>query len=262
MWVRRTFLLCLSLLAVGGCVESMVPGPLDRVQPVSDHARAGNVYLLRGWIGIFSYGIDKLGSEIEESGVRATVYQDDQWRALADKIAAEYRAAPQREPLVLVGHSYGADDVLRISRELDAAGIPVDLVVTLDPVTPPQVPKNIRLCYNIFQSNGVMDTLPFLRGIPLNQETKGAGELVNVDIRKDRTDLLEPGTDHFNIEKKAKVHGEVIKQVLTFCPPRTDWTAAQAAHGPTATNSPERRPSYYSGPWQQAGAGATPETHP
>jgi len=28
--------------------------------------------------------------------------------------------------------------------------------------------------------------------------------LENVDVRKDRTDLLEPGTDHFNIEKKGK----------------------------------------------------------
>ena len=138
-----------------------------------------------------------------------------------------------REPLVLVGHSYGADDVIRIARELEEAHIGVDLVVTLDPVTPPAVPGNVRLAYNLFESNAIMDHLPFLRGIPLEAEAAGAKNVVNVDIRADRPDLVEPGLDHFNIEKKEKIHAEVLKEILAVCPVRTmarTRRASPAAH--------------------------------
>ena len=101
-----------------GCARSTRPGNLAYVQPTSDRPRAGNVYLLRGFIGIFSEGIDRLTQQINETGTRAVVYQDDQWSALARKIAQQYRDADDSEPLVLIGHSYGADDVVRIAREL------------------------------------------------------------------------------------------------------------------------------------------------
>src|SRR5687767_8719344 len=122
------------VLATTGCV-SMKPGALARVRPVSDQPRAGNAYLLRGFIGVFSTGVDDLARQIDASGVRANVYQDDQWAALARTIAQKYKHARHAEPLVLIGHSYGADDVVRIARELDKANVPVDLLVTLDPVT-------------------------------------------------------------------------------------------------------------------------------
>jgi hypothetical protein len=226
--LRQIGLLGLLLIA-GGCT-SMTPGRMENVRVDSDRPRAGNVYLLRGWIGIFSYGINELGEKLNKSGVRACVYQDDQWSALAEAIKQKYRSAKGAEPLVLIGHSFGADDVLRVSRELGQAGVAVDLVVTLDPVTPPDVPANVRRCYNIYQSNGAWDNVPAFRGVPL-KAAEGT-ELANVDIRKDRTDLLEPGTDHFNIEKKSKVHQEVLKQVLATCPPREQWARGRAVPAP------------------------------
>src|SRR5258706_2819229 len=63
-----------------GCTKSMIRGDLNRIQPYSDQPRAGNVYLLRGFIGIWSYGIDGIGREINESGVRANVDRWEQWR--------------------------------------------------------------------------------------------------------------------------------------------------------------------------------------
>ena len=220
-------LIVLALLASPGCSKTTRPGPLDRVQPFSDKPRAGNAYLLRGFIGVFSEGVDNLGREIDRSGVRAHVYQDDQWAALARTIAREYQGKRDAEPLVLIGHSYGADDVIRIARELDKANVPVALLVTLDPVTPPPVPKNVREALNIYQSNGAWDALPFLRGVPVKADAQFVGRLDNFDIRKDRRDLLEPGTDHFNIEKKGAVHEEVVGNVLMTCPPRQTWLATR-----------------------------------
>ena len=226
-------LIALYAASSAGCTSSTKPGPLDRVQPVSSKSRAGNAYLLRGFIGVFSTGVDDLTRQINHSGVRAHVYQDSQWAVLAREIAREYRDVPDAEPLVLIGHSYGADDVIRIARELDKANVPVDLLVTLDPVTPPPVPKNVRHALNIYQSNGAWDALPFLRGVPVKRDRGFVGRLDNFDIKKDRRDLLEPGTDHFNIEKKNAVHEEVVGHVLMTCPPRQTWLATRGKLPPT-----------------------------
>ncbi len=230
-WMKQTtMIVVLGLALVGsGCTKSMTPGKMQWVRADSDQQRAGNTYLLRGWIGIFSSGIDNLTQQINDSGVRAHVYQDDQWADLAKHLRDAYRADPNHEPLCLVGHSYGADDVLRVARELKKDNIPVDLIVTLDPVTPIDVPTNVKHCVNIYQSNGVWDTMPWLRGVPIKAETTST-QLVNYNIRVDRTDLLEADTDHFNIEKKQKIHSEILKYVLQTCPSREMWVAAHRSY--------------------------------
>jgi len=117
------------------------------------------------------------------------------------------------------------------------------------------VPKNVAFAYNLYQSNGVFDTMPWLRGIPMEQEKNIPGQLANVNIRKDRTDLLEPGTDHFNIEKKAKIHGEVIAKVLGTCPPRQSWAAAHGQSLPALTMNavPTTRPARTASPTAMLG---------
>lgn len=227
----RLALICLSAIALAGC-SAMTPGHVDAVGPVSTAPRVGNVYLLRGFIGVFSTGIDHLGTEVNAAGIHGEVFQDDQWSALANAIAVRYHGHLDAEPLVLIGHSYGADDVVNISRKLDAAGIPVDLLVTLDPVTPQPVPKNVRLCVNLYQSNGVWDKLPWLRGIPLQQEPGATGKLYNANIRTDRRDLLDPDVNHFNIEKKQKIHNEVLRVLLSVCPTRQEWMASRTNKSP------------------------------
>src|SRR5262245_55533751 len=91
--------LLLPLLAVASAGCSIPPdGEMDKVQLVSEKARVGNVYLLRGWIGIFSTGMDALTDKINAAGVRANVYQDTQWGELADTIKERYEATRRREP--------------------------------------------------------------------------------------------------------------------------------------------------------------------
>src|SRR5438045_6473064 len=190
---RPTTLIALGIFCAflsAGC-SSMKPGDIARVQPVSDQPYAGNVYLLRGFIGIWSYGINDIGKKIAASGIRASIYQEDQWGLLCDAIIHRYKDNPSHEPLVIIGHSYGADDSIKLAKKLREHNITIDLVITLDPVTPPKVPTNIRLCYNIYQP-GLLDMLPFFRGVKL--EAEDPHNLQNVNIRGERRDLLEPGT--------------------------------------------------------------------
>src|SRR5258708_16626 len=144
---RRTAASIIVLLAgmmSVGCTKSMIPGDLNRIQPYSDQPRAGNVYLLRGFIGIWSYGIDGIGREINESGVRANVYRCEQGREVRGEIIRKYKDQKSSEPLVIVAHSWGADHALDMAHALQSANISIDLMVTLDPVTPPSVPGNVK----------------------------------------------------------------------------------------------------------------------
>lgn len=231
-----------ALLLMYGCSPaSMQNGDLSLVQLHSDRPRAGNVYLLRGFIGIWSTGVDTIGREINEAGVRANVYRCEQWRELTDTILTTYKNQKDFEPLVIIGHSWGADHALEMAQELADAKIPIDLLITLDPVTPPPtVSKNIKLCYNIYQPNGAWDTIPFFRGVPLKTQ-EGSNNLQNVNIRGERTDLLEDNTDHYNIEKNKKIHQEILKQVLAACPPRAQWVASRPALRSTQTAVPAAR---------------------
>ena len=244
---RGLFLMLGLLLAAGGCsTPSMQPGDLTLVQTHSDKPHVGNVYLLRGFIGIWSTGIDALGKEINEAGIRATVYRNEQWKELRDVLLEKYKDQKVYEPLVIVGHSWGADHAVDIARALDEANIAVDLIITLDPVTPEAVPKNVKWCYNIYQTNGIWQGIPIFRGVALEQQADatGKGILQNLNIRVDRTDLLEPDTDHYNIEKNMKVHAEVMKPLLKVCTDRSGWVRAHpgyrppvnAAAPPTGTN--------------------------
>ena len=215
--------LLLALLA-SGCAD-ISPGKVQNIQPASTDQHVGNVYCFRGFIGIFSTGMNQLGDELNAQGIHAMVFQADQWQNVADAIVEKYKNQPNAEPLVLVGHSYGADDILQIAQRIKDKGVKIDLIVTLDPVTPPKVAPDVKEVVNLYESNGIMDNLPFLRGIPLQAEKPNTVALLNENIRKDRTDLLDDDLTHFNIEKKAKVHAEVIKVIKQVCVDRGVWVA-------------------------------------
>src|SRR4051794_33586119 len=83
----------LACLGMTGCgsLGSMSSGEMDWVQPETQANHAGTVYLVRGWMGIFSGGMDRLGEEIDKTGVNARVYQHDQCAELARTMAERYR---------------------------------------------------------------------------------------------------------------------------------------------------------------------------
>lgn len=229
-------ILCAAMLS--GCVGSMTPGKMQTVQTESTEPRAGNVYLVRGFIGLFSFGIDRLTVKINEAGIRAHVFQEDQYKTLGRTIAKAYRSAQDPEPLILIGHSLGADAVIKIARELQKEGIVVDVIVTLDPTRPPKLPGNVRICYNYYQPS-IWDGTGILRGIALETDPGAAVQLHNFNIREERKDLLEWDTNHVNVDKNTKIHTEVIQRLLAdHCPPREQWVAARARTVGTGGASP------------------------
>jgi len=202
------------VLFLVGC-NSLPAGDVSNLQQASPRPRRGQVILLRGWRGLYSAGVDQLATELQQQGVAASVYRETQWPAIADALIAHRPA----EPLVLIGFSYGADNAIALSRKLGTAGVPVPLLITIDPLTPPDVPPNVAICRNFYRTNGGLDVFPFFRGVPLKADKTDATKLDNIRLQ-DHPDLDSPGLGHRTIAASPKVHRAIVDRVLQTCPPR------------------------------------------
>jgi hypothetical protein len=159
------------------------------------------VYLLRGWFGVFSAGMDALGDELQSKGIKAEAIGHLAWRATVSKIASD-RAAGKTGPLVLVGHSQGANNVIEMARELEKKKIPVDLLVTLAPFMQDPVPGNVVRALNYYQAGGW--------GAPLAGDNGFHGKISNVDMGG------EIGTFHINIDKSSKVQADIAREIIAL----------------------------------------------
>lgn len=207
-----------------GCTDltGRGPAPLDKTLNgnIETHPRMGHVYCMRGWLGIFSTGMDALAVKIDtDLGVAAVSVANEEHYRLRDFILAEKKAGKVNEPLVLLGHSYGADDQIRVAQTLKENGIKVDLMVLIDPVTPPKVPSNVTRVYCIYKSRPLTDMYPWWRGVPVEVANAKKTELVNVDLR-----TAEVGFDtdvhHALIDKVPGIHKMCMDEIAKVCPPR------------------------------------------
>ena len=168
------------------------------------------VYLLRGWFGVFSTGMDKIAEDLRAKGIKAEAIGHLEWKAAAATIAGD-RAAGATGPLVLIGHSQGGNNVIDIARELEKQAIPVDLLVTIAPFLQDPVPINVVRAVNYYQSPGW--------GSPLAGDPGFKGELTNVNVADDA------GIFHINMDKDPKLQAQIIAAIAAL-PDRAAGTAA------------------------------------
>ena len=159
------------------------------------------VYLVRGWFGVFSTGLDTMAEQLRNKGIKAEAIGHLEWKSVATRIAEE-RAAGGSGPLVLVGHSQGANNVIDMARELEKRGIPVELLVTLVPYMQDPVPSNVVRAVNYYQSPGW--------GSPLTADPGFKGELSNINVPGDS------GILHINIDKDPGVQAEVVGAIAAL----------------------------------------------
>ncbi len=232
--MRKNFVkisaICLGVLMMTGCMDitGRGPAPLARTLATSDeHPRAGHVYCMRGWLGIFSTGMDTLANKIDKEVASVSV-ADEEWRRLKGFLIQQKEAGNLNEPLVLVGHSWGADDQIRVATELGEAGITVDLLLVVDPVTPPAIPDNVKKVVCIYKSHPLTDSAPFWRGVPIDPATSKA-PVTNINLRDDPVGFDTTLIDHVNIEKSEGVHDMVIAEIRKICPERKPGMAHDRA---------------------------------
>ena len=165
---------------------------------LAEAASTARVILLRGWFGVFSTGLDTVTDELKGLGMNAEVAGHLSWQNEMAEILRE-RAAGRTGPLILVGHSQGANNVIDMARALEASHVTVDLLITLSPFMQNRVPANVVKAINYYQAPGW--------GQPLEAEPAFHGELINVNLADD------PTISHIGIDKSTKIQTAIVHEI-------------------------------------------------
>ena len=182
------------------------------------------VLVLRGWFGVFSTGLDGIADDLKAKGVKAEVAGHLYWQTgLTDILKA--RAACKAGPIILIGHSQGANNVIDIARGLEAQNIPVDLVITLAPFMQYPVPANVKQAVNYYQQGGW--------GAPIEGAPGFHGKIMNVNVNDD------PSVTHINIDKSTRVRADIVRMVTSLVKPHEASNGASAAKGIAYSQAPE-----------------------
>jgi hypothetical protein len=168
------------------------------------------VYLLRGWFGVFSTGLDSLAAELRSKGIKAETVGHLAWKTTVSNII-KWHASGNSNPLVLVGHSQGANNVIDMARLLQRENIPVDLLVTLAPAGQDPIPVNVMRAINYYNSPGW--------GAPVTADAGYRGKLTNINLGGDI------GIFHMAIDKNPKIQAEIERAILSVPQPQAQAEA-------------------------------------
>jgi hypothetical protein len=125
------------------------------------------------------------------------------WRGYAAVLVDLYRSDKSLAPVVIMGHSLGADAAIDMGNYLAENGVPVRLVVAFDGVHDGHtVSPGVAEVINYYKADGVGQTVAAAPGFK--------GKLSNVDL-SDRTEI-----DHLNIEKSPALHAEVVARLVSI----------------------------------------------
>jgi Thioesterase domain len=156
-----------------------------------------HVYLMRGLLNIFSLGMDQLAVQIRGHGIDASVYNHSIEQTIVGDIEQKYHAG-DHGPYILVGHSLGADAVMVMAAQLNAAGVPVALVVPFDGTGSYAASANVACVLNVTQRKYAY----------MRPGTGFRGKLRNVDVSSDAS------IDHFTIDKSPRLQAVALTAVL------------------------------------------------
>ena len=184
----------------------------------------GHVYALRGLINVFSYGMDEMVNKCKRRGIQASAHGHAEYHSLAAQAAALVKSG--KGPIIIVGHSYGADAAVFMAEEMRKLGAPVALLVLYGPtIDPLGIPSNVRSVVNYYQTNN-----PAWRGraVP-GPGFRGSINNINLDNATDVT--------HFNIEKVGRLQDQAMGRIAAL----TGTGRAIATDAPAVTSEPARR---------------------
>jgi hypothetical protein len=181
-------------------------------------AAENRVILLRGYLGLFSGGLDALADELKAKGFDVEVRGHLYWTDVVNDILRD-RAAGKIGSLTFVGHSQGGNDAIEIATALAVSHVNVDLIVTLAPVYPKPVPANVARAIDYYQAGGW--------GSPLTPGQGFRGTLANHNLASDQS------ISHFNIAENPHIRAEVVREIEAV---------PQAASARAQPPSPGRKP--------------------
>ncbi|MGC8551938.1 MAG: hypothetical protein ACP5O7_03635 [Phycisphaerae bacterium] len=175
----------------------------------------GHLYAMRGFLGIFSTGMDTLTQNLDAAHIVDSAAVADEARySLRSFLEFEYKAGRLQGPLILVGHSWGADDQIRIARALGRRGIKVALLLLCDPVTPPLIPPNVERCIVIYKSHPLTDWFPMWRGVSAEAQDPTVTRLTNINLATANVGFNTSGINHVSISASPGVQNMMVNDIM------------------------------------------------
>jgi hypothetical protein len=153
------------------------------------------VYLLRGFLNIFSLGMDDLATKLQADGISATVMNHAEADIVANQIVTAYNGG-DRGSIVLIGHSLGADAIVEVADRLARYNIPVALMVLFDGTEPHQIPANVATAVN------------YTKHFMITPTTGSLGVVSNVDFSGDAS------IDHLSIDTVPSLQAQTLYYIL------------------------------------------------
>lgn len=204
--LKRTAIAAVSalLLALAGQPASAIEAPVPTPAPVVAAAPApaprpdasAPILILRGGLNIFSTGMDDLAKELTDAGFPAVSDGFEPWRSHMADIVKAYQKKPY--PIVIIGHSYGANTALLMAYELRKMNIPVALLVFYDLTDSAKVPPNVDHVLNFRSSSST----------GINVTVTGAAHFHGTIDNVTRADL-----NHITIDKQQDLHKQTIETI-------------------------------------------------
>ncbi len=147
-------------------------------------------YLFRGLAGtVFSTGIDRLAKKLQRAGIEASVHSWADRRQTEAEAVQHYRKGKLAGPVILVGHSLGANSANLMANHLASRKIPVGYVATIDPTS--SKPGPVGVSADNFRSWD-----------PRARKISGARQFKRRDL------------NHIQIDKDEEVHARILAMCL------------------------------------------------
>ena len=161
-------------------------------------AMSEEVYMIRGFLNVFSDGINQMTRKLKSKGIRAKAISNGNWSSIAEDIIKRSKQKKVSYPIVIVGHSLGGVEAARFANTLGEAGVKTDLLIGLDPgfPQPPALTKGAVQVVNYKIPSGKN----YRRGSGFK------GKITTIDVSK-------YGTDHVGIDKNKSVQNLVMGKI-------------------------------------------------
>jgi predicted esterase len=195
--IAATLIAVATLLAAP--VPSRLQAPSDLVQVQARNLNtSAQIVLMRGLANVFSRGMDEMSERLTGLGFQPRLINHRGWQVAADTIAQNYRNG-NRAPIIIIGHSLGANAAFRLAKRLQGQNIPVAYVAVFDPTQSLAVPANVDTFVNFYLNR----TGRPARFSPTRHESK-----VNLNL------TTSPGMTHTNIDQTPRLQRIVIDRIL------------------------------------------------
>lgn len=166
----------------------------------------GEVHTMLGGLGVFSTGMKELSASVEKTyHIPAPSGMWYNAGNVSRSVITYYRSHKTHRPIILVGHSLGANEQIKVARNLDKVGIPVDLLVTVDAVSQTIIPPNVKHAMNFYKSGYV----PMFSGLKIRAVNPAKTKIENINV----TTLNGVQVNHFTIDKNPVVQAMMMKEI-------------------------------------------------